>query len=245
MEATSSETSSAPSERSRVPGALLAWLGLTGLLVGLAFASQATTTESNDQIFFDYEFAVGSVVVYGLLVGLTFAIARLLPRPRADLALVRFAPRWAWTAVGIALAGIVVSAALEPLLHAGDEQGLTPERWESGRAPAFVLSSLAVVLVAPFAEELLYRGLGMRVLAFLGAPAAVVGTAAVFALSHGLVSALAPLGLFALGLGWLRLRSGSVWPAFLAHAAYNLTGVLVALYISLNPEQAAALDFLL
>jgi len=230
MESTSSAISSARSPTSsRERWALVAWLVLTGVLVASAFASQASGSDSNEQLFFDYEFAIGSTVIYGVLVGLTLLIARLLPDTRVDLGFVRPARRWIWIAFGIALGGIVVAASLEPLLHAGDEQGLTPTRWESGRAAAFVLSCLAVVLVAPFAEELLYRGLGIRVLAFAGAPVAVLATAAVFALSHGLLAALPPLGLFALGLGWLRVRSDSIWPSFTAHAAYNLIGVIAAI----------------
>jgi membrane protease YdiL (CAAX protease family) len=231
MDGTSSAISSARSQpSSRERWALVAWLVLTGVLVVAAFAGQASdSSDSNDQLFFDYEFAIGSTVVYGFFVGLTFLIARLLPNPRRDLGFVRPERRWIWLGLAVAVGGIVVAAALEPLLHAGDEQGLTPTEWESGRAAAFVLSCLAVVVVAPFAEELLYRGLGVRVLAFAGAPAAILVTALVFAASHGLVAALLPLGLFAVGLGWLRLSSDSIWPSFAAHAGYNLIGVIAAI----------------
>lgn len=232
MESTSSAISSARSQpSSRERWALVLWLALTAILVVTAFLSQAggDDGDSNGQLFFDYEFAIGSTIVYGFFVLVTLLIARLLPDPRVDLGFVRPARRWLWIGLGIAVGGIIAAAALEPLLHAGEDQGLTPTEWESGRAPAFVLSCLAVVLVAPFAEELLYRGLGVRVLAFAGAPTAIIVTAAVFAASHGLVAALLPLGLFAVGLGWLRWRSKSIWPSFAAHAGYNLIGVIAAI----------------
>ena len=69
---------------------------------------------------------------------------------------------------------------------------------------------------------------------------AVVVTAFVFALSHGILAALPALGLFALGLGWLRIRSESLWPPVVAHAAYNLTGVIVAL--APEPRRGSRLD---
>jgi len=242
MEQTSSPTSSEPSAVSRDRRALAAWAALVGFLILLAFAGQAGGGSEEDagQAFFEYAFSATAAVFYGIMIGLTLLIARYLPRPRLDLGLRRFATRYVWLALAVALGGIVVSAALEPLLHAGREQGLTPERWQDERAPAFALSALAVVLVAPFAEELLFRGLGVRVLAFAGSAVAVVVTSLAFALVHGLVVAVPALGLFAVGLAWLRIRSDSVWPPVIAHSAYNLTGVLLALYVSLNPEEAGA-----
>jgi len=242
MEQTSSPTSSEPSPVSRDRRALAAWAALVGFLILLAFVGQAGGQSEDDagRAFFEYAFSATAVVFYGIMVGLTLLIARYLPRPRLDLGLRRFATRYVWLALAVALGGIVVSAALEPLLHAGREQGLTPERWQDERAPAFALSALAVVLVAPFAEELLFRGLGVRVLAFAGSVVAVVVTSLAFALVHGLVVAVPALGLFAVGLAWLRIRSDSVWPPVIAHSAYNLTGVLLALYVSLNPDEAAS-----
>jgi membrane protease YdiL (CAAX protease family) len=81
--------------------------------------------------------------------------------------------------------------------------------------------------VIPIGEELFFRGLGVRVLRFLGGAAAVVGTAVIFALGHAVFGAIPPLLLFGLGLGWVRLRSESVWPGVAAHGVYNGLGVLI------------------
>jgi uncharacterized protein len=250
MEPTSSPTSSEPSPVSehgadRRPFA--AWSVLVAALILLAFAGRAGggTDDDAGQAFFEYAFSASAVVFYGIMVGLTLLIARFYARPREALGLRRFPLRYVWLGLAVAVGGIVVSASLEPLLRAGEAQGLTPERWENDRAPAFVLSALAVVVVAPFAEELLFRGLGTRVLAFAGTAVAIVVTALAFALVHGLLVAVPSLGIFALGLAWLRIRSDSVWPAVVAHAAYNLVGVLLALYLSLNPDEARALAALL
>jgi membrane protease YdiL (CAAX protease family) len=47
----------------------------------------------------------------------------------------------------------------------------------------------------------------------------------VFGLAHGILVALPVLGFFGLALAWLRLRTGSVWPCVIAHAAYNALGI--------------------
>ena len=79
----------------------------------------------------------------------------------------------------------------------------------------------------PFTEELFFRGLGVRALQFLGGMSAVVITGLVFGFSHGILGALPPLILFGIALGWVRLRSDSVWPGILAHGFYNAVGILI------------------
>jgi membrane protease YdiL (CAAX protease family) len=60
---------------------------------------------------------------------------------------------------------------------------------------------------------------------YWGTTAAILGTGIVFAGVHGVVGALPPLALFGIGLAWIRVRSASIWPGFIAHAAYNGIGV--------------------
>jgi membrane protease YdiL (CAAX protease family) len=55
---------------------------------------------------------------------------------------------------------------------------------------------------------------------------AIVATAVIFALAHGILAALPALGFFGLLLAWLRLRAESVWPGVIAHSLYNGLGIL-------------------
>jgi membrane protease YdiL (CAAX protease family) len=237
MEPTSSPTSSERSPWSRSAGALAVWLAVSLLLIAVAFAGQSGGGADDEGIpvFFRYDFAIGGAVIYGLLFGIAWIIASVGfgDAPRA-LGFRRFRPVYVWVALGVTLASFIVSAALEPLFHAGEEQGLAPDEWIDSRWPAFVLNAAVVVLVAPFVEEVFYRGLGVRVLGFLGRAIAIGGTALVFALAHGILVAIPALGVFALGLAWLRWRTESVWPGVIAHAAYNLAGVIGALYFLLD-----------
>jgi uncharacterized protein len=246
MPTTSSPTSSEPSAWSRSSVALAGWVIVAAGLIALAFywTSQAGTVVQERDLLFEYEFTVQSVIGYAILIGFTFAIAAGFPNVRSALGFRSFPRRWLWITFGLTLAALVVSAALEPLFHAGEEQGLAPTEWDSDRAGAFVLNALIVALVAPFAEEIFFRGLGVRVLGFLGGAVAVVGTAVAFALVHGLLSALPALGFFGLVLAYARYRTRSIWPGFIAHALYNGIGIAAAVYFALEDTPAVLFGFL-
>ena len=241
MQTTSSPTSSEPSRAPNRSAALFAWLFLAGIQIVLAFsASLAEDTEREGlEPVFRYEVALGGAFAYSLILLCTALIAHFAyGEVRNSLGLRRFALRWVWIALGVVVLALFVSAALEPLLHAGEEQGLAPERWRPEHVGAFVANAAVIVTLGPFAEELFFRGLGIPALAGFGGTTAIVATSIVFGLAHGILVALPPLVFFALGLAWVRLHSESVWPAFLAHAAYNGIGILVALYLALNPDEA-------
>ena len=231
METTSSPTSSKPSDNSRQIGPLAAWLVLVGLQIALAFAATSEDDAVRDpDPLFSWELAVGGTIVYAIVVALTLAIVKSYPMDvRGALGLKRFASRWIWISLGVAVTSLIVAGISEPFLHGGEEQGLDPGSWQPDRAGAFVANALMIVLVGPFAEELFFRGLGVRVLRFLGPAAAIGGTAVLFGLAHGILGALPPLIFFGAGLAWVRYRSDSVWPGFIAHATFNGAGIAIAI----------------
>ena len=241
MSETSLETSAEPSPWSRSTAALAGWLTLAAILILIAFGARLAEEDAEpaSDALFSYAFAIQGVIVYAVILALTWLIARAFGNPSRALGLRSFRLRWLWIAAGLTLLSVIVSAALEPILHAGEEQGLAPEKWQEDRAVAFALNGAVVVLVVPFVEELFFRGLGVRVLGFLGKWVAIVGTAAVFALAHGILVGIPALGFFALALAWVRWESESVWPGFIAHAAYNLVGILTALYLALDEDASA------
>jgi membrane protease YdiL (CAAX protease family) len=211
--------------------ALALWLGIAALQIAVSFAVGGSGSDRDGEPFYDYSLAAGSLLLYGILIVVTFWIASLYPNRLAALGLRRFPARTLWLVLGVVIASVAVSALLEPILHAGREQGLEPEEWRSDRVAPFVVNAIVVVTLVPFTEELFFRGLGVRVLRFLGPIVAVVGTAIVFSLAHGILVAVPALGFFALLLGWLRVRTDSVWPCVIAHGLYNGIGVL-AFYVS-------------
>jgi membrane protease YdiL (CAAX protease family) len=196
------------------------------LFVAGGFASQATSGD-NSTVFYQYSFAAGTIVLYAFLTGLTLLLGLPYPNTTEAIGLNSFSWRWVGIAIGLIIGVLVIAAALEPLLHGGQEQGLSPEEWEPDHAGAFLVNGIVVATVVPFTEELFFRGLGVRAFRFLGGIVAVVITGVVFGLSHGILGALPPLILFGIALGWVRLRSDSVWPGVLAHGFYNAVGILI------------------
>jgi membrane protease YdiL (CAAX protease family) len=88
---------------------------------------------------------------------------------------------------------------------------------------------LAVAVVGPIAEEIVFRGFLLpRLAARMGAPAALLVSAAVFGAMHASYGPYAALtGVFGWILGWARLSSGGLAVPVVLHMAYN--GVLASL----------------
>ncbi|MFP5021421.1 CPBP family intramembrane glutamic endopeptidase [Pseudonocardia phyllosphaerae] len=91
---------------------------------------------------------------------------------------------------------------------------------------------LAGALLVPFAEELLFRGIGYGALRQYGGRYAVVlatvVSAAVFALAHGLNVVMPIAFLLGVTCALLYERSRSIWPGVVAHVVFNASGFVLA-----------------
>jgi membrane protease YdiL (CAAX protease family) len=114
----------------------------------------------------------------------------------------------------------ILTAALGPLLHPGREQGVAPDVWEPKHAAAYVANGVVICIVAPFVEELAFRGLGYSLLVRFGRWTAIVLVGVAFGLAHGLVEAFPFLAAFGAGL---------------VHGLFNATALAVA--VSGKPQQ--------
>jgi hypothetical protein len=210
-------------------GRLLAWGILVGLLAAASYGARFSDTETPSDILYRWSTAVGALIQYGIMLVLILAIARGLRSPL--LALERPASIGRAVKLGAVAFGVILVTAglLGQVLDAGDEQGLVPDAWDGSRAAPFLANALVVVLVAPFVEELLYRGLGMSLLSpFVGALLSIAITGLVFGLAHGLVLGLPVLTLFGITLGWLRWKTESVYPGMVVHGLFNGAALLAA-----------------
>jgi membrane protease YdiL (CAAX protease family) len=212
----------------RQTGRLVAWGCLVGALAAISYAGRLTEAEPPDDVLYRWSTFVGGLIQYAIMFVLILAIAHGLDRRLLALRL----PDERWRAVRRALVALVVivvaSAAMSPFLDAGDEQGLVPKTWDSSRALPFLANAAVVTLVAPFVEELLFRGLGYGLLTQFVLPLpAILITGVSFGLAHGLLLGLPVLSIFGITLGWLRWRTGSVYPGMIVHCLFN-TAALVA-----------------
>jgi adenylyltransferase/sulfurtransferase len=129
------------------------------------------------------------------------------------------------------LARINSAAALEPIFHGSARQPISAgDITTVATMAALVLSIIAIVGGAALTEELYFRGLLYgRLDARLGVASAVVGSAGAFALAHFDPNAFPVLLVLGLILGFVRLRTGSVWPGVGLHAANNVIAVIALL----------------
>jgi membrane protease YdiL (CAAX protease family) len=206
----------------RQTGRLVAWCVLTGVLAAISYAGRLGGAEPADDVLYLWSTFIGALVQYAIMLVLVLAIAHGFDRRLLALE----PPEQRWRAVGRSLLALVVivaaAGALSQFLDAGDEQGLVPQGWDSARAAPFLANAAVVTLVAPFVEELLFRGLGYGLLRqFVGPWPAILVTGLAFGLAHGLVLGLPVLSVFGITLGWLRWRTGSVYPGMVVHALFN------------------------
>ncbi|HLY32687.1 MAG TPA: CPBP family intramembrane glutamic endopeptidase, partial [Ktedonobacterales bacterium] len=91
-------------------------------------------------------------------------------------------------------------------------------------APLTTLGALlAAILVAPWCEEVFFRGFVFPgLLRRLPLWPTMALSAALFALAHADVGSFIPLVLLGLALAYLRWRTGSLWPCIALHTLNNL-----------------------
>lgn len=84
------------------------------------------------------------------------------------------------------------------------------------------MTAAGLLVATPLVEELFFRGALFGALRRRqGAASVVLMTAMLFALIHVQPQMFLPIGIVGAALAFLRVASGSLWPGFLCHAAFN------------------------
>jgi membrane protease YdiL (CAAX protease family) len=203
---------------------LVAWSLLVLFLTALGYASRFTGNQSDarDAVYSWATFAGGVVqyavwlaIVLGIGAGASQLFALRKPRSNGTAAALGVA-----VLVGIFAVGAIVSAL--PIENPGDEQGLTPTVWEPAHAGAFAANCVLFCVIAPFVEELTFRGLGQSLLyEVVGRWPSILIVGVAFGVAHGLVDALLVLVPFGIFLAILRDRVDSVYPGMVVHGVFN------------------------
>lgn len=134
--------------------------------------------------------------------------------------------------VGVAVQLVVIPLVYWPLLHLVDRDAADLERAAeelADTATGAVGTTVFVVmtcLVAPFVEELLYRGFLQRSGDGRRPVVAIAVAAVVFAMLHLQGLQFVGLALFGAAAGVLVWRTGRLGPAIIAHVAFNATTVI-------------------
>jgi membrane protease YdiL (CAAX protease family) len=130
--------------------------------------------------------------------------------------------------LGLASGAVITSLVLSIAKNVTHRTVTTPQQLpDINRNPQWVLAFFAVVIVAPIAEELFFRGFMYQALRrWRGVLQGVLLSALVFALAH--VSLIIMPSIFVLGviLAYLFERRGSLAATIAAHMSYNLIGFI-------------------
>ena len=186
---------------------------------------------------------VGGTLTLGYVIELAVVRAVSTSRGqgfRAAIGLVRPAGSSTVAWIAIATGGAVsarVFAALYALLverfglhlpgASSDPLSLFP-----GGGISVVVLLAVVVLIAPFAEEVIFRGVLLPALGVgWGTLAGLLASSALFAAFHLSPYLLLPIFAASLVFGWLAIRFRSLWPSYLAHAVFNGTAAVLVLFL--------------
>jgi membrane protease YdiL (CAAX protease family) len=203
---------------------------LVGAVAALNYASYGSQTGTGEEIYQWSSFGNGAVF-YAFILGLTLALAHgrrpllALRRPRVSVGV---AARVAGASILAVLVWEYVVVLL-PGKDPGKEQGLTPTHWEPKHAAAFAANFVLFVVLAPFVEELLFRGVGYSLLRVYGAVPAILAVGLAFGAWHGLLWALLVLVPFGWALAIIRERTDSVYPGMIVHALFNAFAITAAI----------------
>lgn len=223
-----------PPERYRGPSAflLLALVLVVATVANLPFGSDVAALLVGDgeltllgAIVILVSTQLALLLVAWLFVQLPRALSGLpMPGPNATRAL-RLGFGWgivAW------FGSTVVIAAVASLLEA---IGMPPPVQTAERAVALldpVLVVLAVVVLAPIAEEVFFRGVVYNAwLRESGPRFAAIGSSLLFSVIHLSLVSLLPIFLLGLALAWVYRRTGNLLAPIAMHATVN--GISVAL----------------
>jgi membrane protease YdiL (CAAX protease family) len=212
----------------RTSGALIGWFAFATIFSLLNYSARFSGPEPPKDVAYRWESSIAALVQYALILAIVLLIAR--GRNKREFFALRRPISWGRaTAISIAvIVGIFIMAqALAPFVDPEAEQGLTPTYWDADRIAQFAAYAVAVTIVGPIVEELVFRGAGFRLLEPFGRWTAIVVVGVTFGLVHGLLEGLPIITAFGLGLAYLRSRTHSLYPCVLLHSAFNAVALAI------------------
>ena len=175
---------------------------------------------------------------FSALLGLgAFAAAVLLRIRRLEpFGVRRTSARWIFAGLGLGVVAFALSlgVSIAYVTFSGDSQNVQGD-YQSAAAGG-VLAYLATIVLGsiatPIGEEFFWRGVVANFLGRYGAWVSVLGSAALFAVAHGINPVLPVAFVVGVITALLFRRTGSVWPGVAVHAVNNALSATLPLVVA-------------
>jgi membrane protease YdiL (CAAX protease family) len=180
--------------------------------------------------------ALAQLVGWAMMMGVVARCVKRYPLTgtRRDVAVTSW--KWSYLGYGVvaAISGLIVSVVLSNLIPIRQKQGAEDIgqqiRDSSAGTVGLVIFAIVVAIGAPIVEELFFRGLLQTAFtARYGPWIGIASSSVIFGAIH--FEPLNVIVLSALGavFGFVRYRTGSIWPSMIAHAINNTLAVIAIL----------------
>ncbi len=124
------------------------------------------------------------------------------------------------------------SSSILEILNIKTTKSLVPLLAKECSSASFILIVIGVVIVAPLAEEIIFRRIIYSWLAKnISKWAAIIITSALFAIIHDSLSTFAALFFLAIGFQLIYLKYNSLIPAIIMHSCFNSITVIILFLI--------------
>lgn len=175
--------------------------------------------------------SAGGAIIYALAIAIVFGVPWLVKKratTKKDLGL-QTLPTWVdimWAPAGMVVyfigTALVAAFAMKYLPFVDYSQAQETGFATVASQSEYILAFISLVVIAPFAEELLFRGyLFGKLRKHVPLWVSILITSALFAFVHGQWNVGLDVFVLSIVLCLLRVVSGSLWPAILLHMLKN------------------------
>ena len=208
---------------------LYVWSSIISMLIGLFLLLMVTATVVNSEEVFLPLFTISA----GVLV--LVVLQNILPKEEIK-GLLSFENNMdTWKLIGwVLLLDVFVilplHAAFTLLVFPDAEQQEVINLFKESSGFSLIILALTVSIFTPFAEEFLFRGFILTMLLKRYSPiVSIVISSFVFSIAHEPIAMALAFGGGYL-YGWLRVKTGSIYPSMIAHAIWNGFITLVVIF---------------
>jgi len=213
----------------KTESALYVWSSIISMLIGLFLLLMLTATVVKSEEVFLPVFTISA----GFLV--LVVLQNMLPKDEIKRLLSFENNIDSWKLIGwVLLLDIFVilplHAAFTLIVFPDAEQQEVINMFKESSGFSLIILALTVSVFTPFAEEFLFRGFILTMLLKRYSPVvSIVISSFVFSIAHEPIAMALAFGGGCL-YGWIRVKTGSIYPSMIAHAIWNGFITLVVIF---------------